>query len=53
MTRTVAIAERCNVKLNKIRNPFPKFDIPDGHTIDSYFEGSVAQGFARRLDAAA
>jgi len=37
VTRTVGIADRCNLKLEKVKNPFPKFDIPDGHTIDSFF----------------
>jgi DNA polymerase III subunit alpha len=49
VTRTVAIAERCNLKLEKVKNPFPKFDIPDGHTIDSYFELVCRNGFKSRL----
>ena len=49
VTRTVAIAERCNLKLEKVKNPFPKFDIPDGHTINSYFEEVCRNGFRRRL----
>ncbi len=50
VTRTVGIAERCNLKLEKVKNPFPKFDIPDGHTIDSYFEEVCREGFKRRLN---
>ena len=38
VTRTQAIAERCNLKLTKVDNPFPEFAVPEGHTIDSYFE---------------
>src|SRR5512135_524485 len=49
VTRTVGIAERCNLKLEKVKNPFPKFDIPDGHTSDSYFEEVCRNGFKRRL----
>ncbi|HEX6879969.1 MAG TPA: PHP domain-containing protein, partial [Terriglobales bacterium] len=49
VTRTVGIAERCNLKLEKVKNPFPKFDIPDGHTIDSYFEEVCRNGFKGRL----
>ncbi|HKE32209.1 MAG TPA: PHP domain-containing protein, partial [Candidatus Angelobacter sp.] len=30
LTRTVAIAERCNFKLNKVKNPFPEFRVPEG-----------------------
>jgi len=27
--RTLAIAERCNFKLNKVKNPFPDFTVPE------------------------
>ncbi|HLW54580.1 MAG TPA: DNA polymerase III subunit alpha [Candidatus Angelobacter sp.] len=50
LTRTLAIAERCNFKLNKIKNPFPEFQVPDGYTLDSYFEHIARQGLARRWD---
>jgi len=49
LTRTLGIAERCNLKLEKIKNPFPKFDVPDGHTIDSYFEFVAREGMKRRM----
>ncbi len=49
LSRTMEIAERCNAKLEKVSNPFPKFDIPKGYTLDSYFEQSAREGFARRL----
>ncbi|MGD0788347.1 MAG: DNA polymerase III subunit alpha [Terracidiphilus sp.] len=48
--RTMEIAERCNLKLNKIENPFPEFAVPEGHTIDSYFEEVCREGLRRRLD---
>ncbi len=48
LTRTLAIAERCNFKLNKIKNPFPEFEVPAGYTLDSYFEHIARQGLARR-----
>ena len=38
LARTMAIAERCNFKLNKVKEPFPEFKVPEGHTLDSYFE---------------
>jgi len=44
------IAERCNLRLEKIPSPFPHFDVPDGYTIDSYFEHITRQGFARRME---
>src|SRR5437588_11523167 len=49
--RTLGIAERCNAKLEKVSNPFPKFDIPAGYTIDSYFEHICREGFKNRLGA--
>ena len=50
LTRTLAIAERCNMRLEKVSNPFPHFDVPDGYTLDSYFEDVTRKGFARRLE---
>jgi DNA polymerase III subunit alpha len=51
LSRTMAIAERCNAKLEKVSNPFPQFDIPKGYTIDSYFEHICREGFKGRLEA--
>ncbi len=50
LTRTLEIAERCNLKLEKIRNPFPHFAVPPDFTLDSYFEHVARQGFARRMN---
>jgi len=50
LTRTLDIAERCNMKLEKVSNPFPHFDVPPGFTLDSYFEHITREGFGRRLD---
>jgi DNA polymerase-3 subunit alpha len=50
LTRTLAIAERCSTRLEKVSNPFPHFDVPAGYTLDSYFEHITRQGFARRLE---
>lgn len=52
LRRTMEIAERCNLKLNKVENPFPEFAVPPGHTIDSYFEEVCRAGFKRRLETA-
>ena len=52
MARTVEVAERCNLKLNPVENPFPQFDVPNGHTIDSYFEHVCREGFKKRLETA-
>ena len=50
LARTLDIAERCSVRLEKISNPFPHFDVPAGYTLDSYFEHVTREGFARRLE---
>src|SRR5258708_3918425 len=51
LTRTLDIAERCSMRLEKVANPFPQFEVPPGYTIDSYFVHVTREGFARRLDA--
>jgi len=48
LSRTLEIAERCHLRLEKISNPFPHFDVPPGYTLDSYFEQVTRVGFARR-----
>src|SRR5207249_4992738 len=50
LSRTLAIAERCNLRMEKVSNPFPHFDVPAGYTPDSYFEKITREGFARRLE---
>ena len=52
LKRTQEIAERCNLKLAKVDNPFPEFAVPEGHTIDSYFEEVCRTGYKKRLDTA-
>jgi DNA polymerase III subunit alpha len=49
LERTAAIAERCNVRIDPVRNSFPEFQVPGGYTLDSYFERVVREGFAERL----
>jgi DNA polymerase-3 subunit alpha len=46
--RPFDIAQRCQVKLEKVKEPFPKFDVPDSHTTDTYFEYVARQGFEKR-----
>jgi DNA polymerase-3 subunit alpha len=50
VSRTLGIAERCNLKMAKVATPFPEFEVPAGFTIDSYFVHVSREGFARRLD---
>ncbi len=48
LDRTWDIAERCQVKLEQVKEPFPKFAVPPEHNIDSYFEYVARQGFEKR-----
>src|ERR1700692_4088179 len=49
LERTVAIAERCNVKIDAMQNSFPDFQVPEGQTVDTYFEAVSREGFASRV----
>ncbi len=49
VSRTVDIAARCNVKIERIPNALPEFKVPPGLTPDSYFEKVAREGFAKRL----
>ncbi|HLK62805.1 MAG TPA: DNA polymerase III subunit alpha [Bryobacteraceae bacterium] len=46
--RTWEIAQRCNVKLEKVKEPFPRFDVPAEHSADTFFEYVARQGFEKR-----
>ncbi len=48
LDRTWEIAQRCKIKLDKVKEPFPRFEVPEGHSTDSYFEYVARQGFERR-----
>jgi len=50
LTRTVEIAERCDLRLPENVNHLPNYPIPDGETatIDEYFEKVVRNGFESR-----
>jgi len=50
LQRTLQIAERCNTRLEKVRDPFPQFEVPEGFTIPDYFEHVTREGFAKRLN---
>src|SRR6202521_1552412 len=49
LERTATIAERCNLRIQAVKNSFPDFKIPEGHTLDTYFERVVREGFAGRV----
>jgi DNA polymerase-3 subunit alpha len=46
--RTAEVAEKCELDLEKIQNPFPEFAVPPGETLDSYFEKMARAGFDTR-----
>jgi DNA polymerase-3 subunit alpha len=50
MRRTMEIAERCALTLKPVEDPFPLFAVPEGHTINSYFEQICREGYKKRLD---
>lgn len=49
LANTLAIAERCNFRLPDKRYIFPEFEVPEGFTVDTYFEKVVREGFEQRL----
>ena len=51
LSRTLDIADRCSLRLEKVATPFPQFEVPAGYTIDSYFVHVSREGFARRMAA--
>ena len=51
-TRTMQFVDRCNLKLTKVDNPFPAFPVPEGMSLDDYFEQVCREGFRKRLDTA-
>jgi DNA polymerase-3 subunit alpha len=46
---TAAIAARCNVKLKLDQTHLPKYQVPDGETLDSYIAQIVERGLERRF----
>jgi len=50
LERTLEIAERCNVRLEKVHDPFPQFVVPTGYSLPDYFEHVAREGFAKRLN---
>ena len=48
LARTLEIAERANVHLEKKQHVFPHFEVPADETLESYFEKVTRLGFAER-----
>ncbi len=49
LKNTLRVAERCNVTIPTGQNHLPSFGVPDGFTLDQYFEHIAREGFAQRL----
>ena len=49
LRNTLLVAERCNVTIPKGQNHLPSFGVPDGFTLDEYFDHVVREGFAQRM----
>lgn len=48
VVRTREIAERCDLKLAPVDNPFPDFGVPAGVTLDAHFEAVTRAGMSER-----
>ncbi len=51
-TRTMQFIDRCNLKMSKVIDPFPNFVVPEGETLETYFEKICREGLTKRLDTA-
>jgi DNA polymerase-3 subunit alpha len=45
---TLAVAERCEVELEFGANHLPQFDVPEGHTLESWLRAEVERGARER-----
>ena len=48
LNRTWEIAQMCDIKIEPIGSPFPRFKVPAEHTTDTYFEYAARQGLENR-----
>ncbi len=48
LDRTWEIAEMCDLDLEPVSDPFPRFAVPEGQTTDTYFAYVARQGFEAR-----
>jgi DNA polymerase-3 subunit alpha len=48
LLRTMEIAEKCDLEFPKSIDQVPIYPVPDGHTVDSYFEKVTRDGFEDR-----
>ena len=45
---TVEVAEKCHLTLELGKSPLPNYEVPKGHTLESYFETLVYEGLKKR-----
>jgi DNA polymerase III subunit alpha len=50
MANTLLIAERCDVTIPSGENHLPNFEVPEGFTLEAYFEHETRLGFQQRLE---
>lgn len=50
LSNTLAIAERCAVRLDLGRNRIPEFRVPDGMTSEGYLRRLAGEGLSRRFE---
>lgn len=50
LRRTMEVADKCNLELPKGKNYLPIYPVPDGYTIDTYFEKVAWEGYKERLN---
>jgi DNA polymerase-3 subunit alpha len=48
LLKTLEIAEKCDLTFPKSIDQVPLYPVPDGHTVDSYFERVTRDGFEER-----
>ena len=48
ISNTLEIANRCNLKLDYGKNLMPEYEVPDGHTNDSYLKELCYQGLREK-----
>src|SRR5262245_2839224 len=49
LLRTLEIAEKCNLEFPKTIDQVPVYPVPDGYTVDGYFEKVARDGFEERF----
>lgn len=50
LENTMAVAERCNFRMQFGEYHYPKFEIPEGETLDSHLSRKAREGLERRFE---